>query len=182
METAGLELIDARSNPLKGGSVTIFAQKSGGARSISENVNQFRSYEQNRKIHKPEIYFDFAKTIQSKKENTLHILTDAVAKGASIVGYGASHSTTTLLHHFEIGHLFDYLVDDNRRKLGLYSPGYGLEVRPSKTLFDEKPDYVVILAWQHTESIIQRNRSLLDQGIQFIVPLPDFRILRAQDH
>ena len=93
------------------------------------------------------------------------------------MGYGASVSTTTLLHHFEMGDYIEYLVDDNPIKHGLYSPGYHLPVYPSKKLYDDKPKYVLVLGWQHQDSIINRNKSFLDEGGKFIIPLPKLKIV-----
>ena len=93
------------------------------------------------------------------------------------MGYGASHSTTTLLHHFELGEYLDFLVDDNPAKHGLYSPGYRLPVYSSGKLNENKPEYVLVLGWQHQDTIINRNKRFLEEGGKFIVPLPELKVL-----
>ena len=86
-------------------------------------------------------------------------------------------STTTLLHHFEIGDYLDYIVDDNTIKQGLFSPGYHIPVYPSEKLYSNKPDYVLILGWQHQDSIINRNKNFLKNGGKFIIPLPELKVI-----
>ena len=73
---------------------------------------------------------------------------------SSIVGFGASHSTTILLHHFELQSYIKYLVDDNALKHGLYSPGFHIPVFSTTKIMNELPEYVLILAWQHQKNII----------------------------
>jgi len=67
-------------------------------------------------------------------------------------------------------------VDDNPIKHGLYSPGYHLPVYPSDKLYEDKPEYTLVLAWQHQDSIIKRNREYLNEGGKFIVPLPKQKV------
>ncbi len=93
------------------------------------------------------------------------------------MGYGASHSTTTLLYHFELGSYLEYLVDDNELKHSRVSPGLHLPVFPTKKIFDDLPDYVLILAWQHGSTILERNKCFSKFGGKFIVPLPTPNIL-----
>ena len=73
--------------------------------------------------------------------------------------------------------LLEFLVDDNPAKHGLYSPGYGLPVYSSARLSESKPEYVLILGWQHQDSIIKRNNKFLEEGGKFIIPLPELKVL-----
>ena len=56
-----------------------------------------------------------------------------------------------------------YIVDDNPKRQGLFTPGYGLEVKEPKSLTDKSN---IILAWRHIKPI---SRNL--KGNAFI-PLP----------
>ena len=108
----------------------------------------------------------------------LSILRDIKSKGEKIIGFGASHSTTTLMYHFELAPYLDYLVDDNPLKHGTFSPGHHIPVYSSTKLYEENPPYVLVLAWQHQASIMEKHRALLDMGIKFITPLPETNITR----
>ena len=98
-------------------------------------------------------------------------------QGRSIAGFGASPGCTTLSYYFGLGELLDFLVDDNPRKHGLYSPGTHLPVYPSQALHERKPAYVVILAWTYSGPIIKKNQAFLDGGGHFVVPLPQVEVL-----
>ena len=78
---------------------------------------------------------------------------------------------------FEISKFIDHIVDDNSIKHNLYSPGDHKKVYPTSSLNENKPDYILILAWQHQESIINRCQDFIDRGVKLILPLPEFKII-----
>ena len=177
LERSGLELIHVTSQFSKGGSIRAIAQHMGGKRKTDKSVDAFISKEKEDEIHESTTYMNFAKRINEKRDMLVEFINNLKAESKTIVGYGASVSTTTLLHHFEIGEYLDYIVDDNTIKHGLFSPGYHLPVYPSKKLYSDNPDYVLILGWQHKNSIVNRNKNFLKNGGKFIVPLPELKVL-----
>jgi hypothetical protein len=177
LTNCGLELIHVSEQTPKGGSIRAIAQHIGGRRDVDENVQSYIKKEENAKLHDLETYISFSKNINSLKQELVELLKQINSNGHNIVGYGASHSTTTLLHHFELGEYLDFLVDDNPSKHGLFSPGYHLPVYSSEKLNENKPEYVLLLGWQHQDTIIKRNKRFLDEGGKFIVPLPELKVI-----
>jgi hypothetical protein len=92
-----------------------------------------------------------------------------------MVGFGASHSTTTFLHTIKIAQYLDFIADDNPLKHNTHSPGFNIQVLPSSAIYKLKPNIVIILGWQHAKTILTRHKKLLDQGIEFFVPLPKLK-------
>jgi SAM-dependent methyltransferase len=173
-----MTLFDARRSPTKGGSIRGFAQpRSTATRARTSQLFDLFADERRRGIVQPEIYHAFFRTIEERKHATLEYLQNAFSEGKQIAAYGASTTTTTLLYHFEIGRFISYIVDDNPLKQGTYSPGLHLPVLPSSELYQRKPDIVVILAWTYVDPIIQRNQRFLAEGGQFLVPLPETRVI-----
>jgi len=84
---------------------------------------------------------------------------------------------TTLLHQFGLGELLDFLLDDNPVRHGLMSPGYRLPVLPSRALYERRPDYVLLLAWQYAEPIIAKHALYRREGGRFVLPLPDVAVI-----
>ena len=177
LKKCGMELLHVSAEMAKGGSIRAIAQRRGGERSADGSIDSFIEKEENDSMHEPETYIEFAAQIGRHKEELLAFLERVRVGGHNIVGYGASHSTTTLLHHFGIGEYLDYLVDDNPIKHGLYSPGHHLEVFPSIKLYDDRPENVLVLGWQHRDSIVGRNRKFIEEGGKFIIPLPVLRVI-----
>jgi hypothetical protein len=51
-----------------------------------------------------------------------------------------------------------------------------IPIYSSKKLYSEKPDYVVILAWNFAESIMNKHVKYREMGGHFIVPLPKLEV------
>lgn len=173
----GLSLLDVQKQSPKGGSIRVISQRASGRRAVSASVASLIAEEEASGMHTLLPYQQFAKEIEVRRGELLSELTVLKEKGARIVGLGASHSTTTLTYHFELAPFLDYLVDDNVLKHGMYSPGHHIPVHSTDKLYVDKPDYVVILAWQHQGSILERHKRFVDAGGRFIVPLPELRII-----
>ena len=58
---------------------------------------------------------------------------------------------------------------------GLFSPGAHIPVLPSDALYERSPEYVLILAWNFAEPIMDKHSAFLEGGGHFIVPLPDLK-------
>ena len=173
----GMELIDVLRVPTKGGSLRYTVQLDGGPRSTSPRVGQLREVEAEQGLGRLDLFRTFAAEIEDAKHNTLRTVQQLKSEGASIAGYGASATTTTLIYHFELGDAIEYLLDDYLAKQGLLSPGLHIPVLPSEELYIRKPDYVVVMAWRYYEPIAAKHRRYRAQGGRFIVPMPELKIL-----
>ena len=85
------------------------------------------------------------------------------ADGYSIVGYGASHSTGILVHHFGITDYIDYLVDENLDKLSMFMPGTQHKVQSPDIIYSIGKVAIVVLAWQYFDQILSK---LSDRGFK----------------
>jgi hypothetical protein len=98
---------------------------------------------------------------------------------ARLRGYAPARATT-LLHQFGLGpDVIDFIVDDSPWKQGLYTPGLLIPVVPPEALYEQQPDVVVVLAWDHAEDIIARHHLYRSAGGRFIVPLPEIAVIEA---
>ena len=171
-----LKLIDVETNSKKGGSIRAIFSKNQRAKRNKIKIDKVFIYEKKLKINDSKYFVNLEKRLIKLKIKSLNELKKIKKEKKIIVGFGASHSVSTLTHHFELNEFFDYLIDDNKKKHGLYSPGSNLIVRPVK--FGKKiPDYIYVLAWQHQKTILKKYQYLKKIGIKFIIPLPKFRII-----
>jgi SAM-dependent methyltransferase len=173
----GLELVDVQRVPTKGGSLRYTIQPEGGPRRATADVAELAAQEAAEGLDRPEIFAAFVDRIERVKRDVLAHLEPLHDQGKRIVGYGASATTTTLLHHFDLGGLIEYLVDDYGAKQGLYSPGLHLPVVPSEALYDRKPEVALICAWRYVDPIVQKHARYLEQGGQFVVPMPELDVV-----
>jgi SAM-dependent methyltransferase len=176
-ERVGLELAAVQRVPTKGGSLRYFVQRAGGPLADDGSVRELLAHEEKMGLYRKETYAAFASKVDALKEQTRSYLTRARKEGKTIAGFGASITGTTLIYHFELEGLLDYLVDDNPAKQGRYSPGLHLPVLPSSALYERKPDIVVVLAWRFAEPFIGKHGAYLAAGGTFVVPVPEFRLV-----
>ena len=174
LDRLGMEVFDAEKTDTHGGSLRIFAQKKNGQHKHSPNVAKFISEEDKRKLHDINTLKEFSHSIENNKKELIGLLKDLKSKGKKIIGYGAPAKGNTLLNHFGIGtEYLDYIVDDSKWKQGLFSPGMHIPVFSQDMLHKEKPDYILILAWNFSDSIIKK----LQDFDQFIIPVPTPKIV-----
>lgn len=90
------------------------------------------------------------------------------------IGYGCSHSTTTLALNFDLEERLVSLVDDNKSRQGKFSPVGALEILPPQSILgSELP--VVILAWQHDFRILKNIEDIGFSGT-IVNLLPEFSV------
>ena len=94
------------------------------------------------------------------------------------MGYGAAPAVTTLVYQFGLAPYLDAIVDDNTRKHGTFSPGHKISILPSQALAERKPACIVILAWTYADRIIANNPQVAQWGGQFLVPLPEPKLVK----
>ena len=175
----GLELIHVERGPEQGGSVVAYAKKRNQLLDIDESVGELLKLEKSIGLVLPNAYKKMSERLESTKKH-LRLTIDTLKKdGASIVGFGAARAGTTLLSYFQIGKQLDYLVDDNQAKHFKYSPGDRLQVRPTSDIYDQGPDFLLILAWIHADKIIRSHGKYLEKGGRFIRVFPEVEIVQA---
>ncbi|EKD75410.1 MAG: hypothetical protein ACD_44C00139G0003 [uncultured bacterium] len=168
-----MQLFDVQRISSKGGSLRGFAKKKTSSRVVSPIVSKLIDDEKNIGLNKIKIFKDFSDDLNRIEKALKKQLDKLKEKDKTLVGYGASPTVTTFMYQFELGPYLEFIVDDNPIKQGRHSPGYHIPILPSSMLYQKKPDYVIILAWQYWEVIIEKNKKYLEQGGKFIVPFPE---------
>ncbi len=174
----GMELIDAKRIKTHGGSIRGVAQLENGPHEINKNVTRQVLLEESLGLDKIETFQNFSSKIQNIKHELQTILYELKSQNKTIAGFGAPAKATTLMYEFELNNeIIDFIIDDNPLKQNTYTPGLHIPVLDSSSLETYKPDYLLILAWNFAESIINKNKNFLEQGGHFIVPLPEVNVI-----
>jgi len=173
----GMELIDVTPNLTKGGSMRCTLQLEGGKRNISSSVNEHIQCEEEQGFHTTKVFKEYSAKIEKGKKEYTDLINKLKDKGNKLVGYGASATSTTLMYHYNMGGTLEYLVDDFEAKQNLYSPGLHVPVYLSDEIYNNPPDYIVVLAWRYFEKILNKHEKFIEQGGRFIIPLPELKII-----
>jgi SAM-dependent methyltransferase len=176
---AGLDIFDVEYHTVHGGSLRLFLQHPG-TRPRTERVAQQLQAEATDGLTNAERYRTFADQVRHVRAELLHLLESLKRSGKLIAAYGAPAKGNTLLNYCGIGRdLLEFTVDRSPHKQGLLLPGSRLPVRAPDALVDERPDYVLVLAWNMIDEILSQQTAYLKSGGRFIVPIPHPRILDA---
>ena len=176
-EQNGLEVVDVRAISSKGGSLHAVVQLKGGPRPVASSVSKRRLYEQALGFEQIDIYKSLAAKFEVLRKELIGILDDIKMKDQSVAVYGAAAGVTNLLYFFDINDRVDYLIDDNAQRQKLFSPGHHIPVVSPQTIYEKKPDYILVLAWRYAQPIISRHHEFIRAGGKFIVPLPKIQIV-----
>ena len=173
----GMEVFDAERVAIHGGSIIYFIGNKGAHRK-TEDVSDLMAEELSKKLEKKETYLAFAMRVSGIKVSLLRLLHDLKGAGKRIAAYGAPAKGNTLLNYCGITtDLVQYTVDKSPYKQNLFTPGAHLPVYHPDRLSQDMPDYVLLLAWNFAEEILEQQKAYREKGGQFIVPIPEVKVL-----
>ena len=178
LAAGGMELIEAARTDSHGGSLRCVAQHAGSGREPGPSVAAMVAWEEEMGLDQARTFQRFAGRIDELGAELRSLLDRLKGEGATIAGFGAPAKATTLMYHFTIGpETLDFIVDDSPLKQGLFSPGLHVPVLPTSALYDRRPDYALILAWNFAPVIMEKNAAFREAGGRFIVPVPDIELV-----
>jgi SAM-dependent methyltransferase len=173
----GLQLVHVERVNIQGGSIRCYVQHNNGPYSIDPSVDNYIDDEHAAGLHLPETYRYLGLRIEQRRVELVSLLAGLKSQGKKIAAFGAPAKATTLMYHFGLSkNIIDFIVDENPLKQGLFTPGLHVPVVHPDALQNETPDYLVVLAWNFADNIMQRYGYYVEQGGRFIVPLPNLAL------
>jgi len=176
-ESAGMQVVSAERLALHHGQLRVFVRRKG-ERDSEPSVAEILAEEKAKGLNQLQTFHAFRDRVKLIKKDLRQMLLNFKRDGKKVVGYGAPAKGSTLLGFLEIGpDLLEYIVDRSSLKQGRYTPGTHIPVVPTERLLQDQPDYVLLLAWNFVDEILEQQKEYLRRGGKFITPVPKVRVL-----
>lgn len=172
----GMQVISAEKQNIHGGTIRMTIAKISSSHKIDSSVDKFKDLEISQGFTSFDKYKDWSKNVKYNIRNLQENLFSLKKAGAKIAAFGASAKGNTLLNSAGITtDIIDYIIDETPEKVGKFSPGTGIPIVNKQILSKDTPDYIIILAWNFKEAIIEKLRNVYSG--KFIIPIPHFEII-----
>lgn len=172
----GLEVIHAKRIPTHGGSLRVYAARVGTYR-VQPSVSAMLNEEDSAGLNGEKLK-EFKRRVMLSKLQLHALLLDIKKRGHRIYGIGAPSRASTLINYVGLddGILDCVLEIKGSHKIGKYMPGTLIPVIEESRLFEDQPEYVLLLSWHIADVLAPK---LTQRGFkgQYIVPLPVPRVL-----
>lgn len=181
LESHGFQVFYARRIPTHGGSIRVYASKSG-AYPIDISIEHLLAEEAAVGLIGEAWIERFRERVVRSKLDLYELLARLRREGARIYGIGAPSRASTLINY--VG-LDDNLVEcvlevKGSKKLNKFIPGRNIPVVEESRLFVDQPPYVLLLSWHISDELCANLKRSGYQG-DFIVPLPTPHVIRNEE-
>jgi SAM-dependent methyltransferase len=171
----GLYVNHVKQVAIHGGSLRLFIEKHDN---VQTSVRELLENEKKQRANNFVYYKNFASKVNNVKTKLTGLLDELKRKKARIAGYGAAAKANTLAAYCGIGaNYMDYICDLSKFKQGLFFSGNHLPILPPSKIVEDQPDYVLIMAWNFADEIMQQLASYKTKGGRFIIPIPEPRVV-----
>jgi hypothetical protein len=175
----GLEVFDVSVVPIHGGSLEAHVGHIG-ARPIAASVSALEAEERAKGLDQIATYRSWADKVWALRDALVTQLKELKAQGKTVYCYGAPAKGATLLNSFGIGpDLVPLAVERNQLKVGKMIPGVRIPIENEDKV--AKPDAYLVLSWNFIDEFLVKEAAYLNAGGMFVVPVPQLRVITAQD-
>lgn len=184
----GLVITHVELFPIHGASMRAYMRKEGQPdapeRILGNNIRTGKSVrrllarEKKLGLTKLSTFRTFARKAAKTRDSLRKLIRKLNRTGKTIAGYGAPAKGNTLLNYCGLdARDIAFLTDTTPSKQGLFTPGSHIPVVPPEVLKTYSPDYLLLLAWNYADAILEKEKTLCAKGVKFVIPVPRVRII-----
>ena len=155
-----------------GPAIRLFVSKKKSKYKPAKKISKQIKYEKNWGIKNINKYKLFNQKTKAKIKKIKKIISLKYNNGFKIGCYTASSKGNTLLNCLDLNKkIIQFASENNKKKIGKYTPGTHLKIISDKDFCRKKIDYAILLSWNYKKFFLS-NSLFIKKGGRFIVPLP----------
>ena len=162
----GMYIADVEDVDIHGGSIRVVVRNYGHG-SQSDAVR--RLIEEEEESLTPHTHAAFRDAVAAHTAGFKTKLLEYKKMGLKVAGYGAPARVSTICNYGQIGpDLIEFIVDDSPLKQNRFSPGTHIPIVPNIHLAENRPDVLVVFAYEYFDDIKKK----LSGEYRFLIPIP----------
>ena len=167
----GLKVINVSYHDMHAGTLRVLMVKKSARKNPDITIPSFLNLE---KTITEEFCVRWGRRTHEKINEFKNYITDLVAQKKRIAGFGAAAKGCVFLNSVGIDDsIIEFIIDDTPYKQGMYVPGTGIKVVSREVLSHQRIDYILILAHNFKDYIIDSLKGQYDG--EFLVMFPDIK-------
>lgn len=171
-EAHGLVPVSAERLPIHHGQIRVVVQRKGEG-TPDPSIERVLEAERAAGVSSFETLRAFARRTEQIRDDLRRELAALRSRGELVAAYGAPAKGSTLVCYLGLDRAtIPWIADRSPLKQGRYTPGAHIPIVEPRTILDDRPDYLLLLAWNFADEIMDQQAEFRRRGGRFIVPLP----------
>ena len=156
LERFGLKIINIVKYSIHGGSLRLIIAHKENNKEVFKQSESVNLYLNDENSIDADYYKNWGNLISKHIWNCKEFLVSLKLKGNNIIGFGAAAKGCIFLNSANIDYnILDAIIDDTDLKQGKFVPGTGIQIHSRDYLKNNKVDYILILAHNFKDAVIQ---------------------------
>lgn len=174
LENNGLKLINITKQNIHGGTLRLIISSQISTYTPDNSIEMYLQSEKNYDL---DYHINWGKQIKTYINESKLFIESLKSTGKTIYGFGAAAKGCIYLNAMELTYEhIDYIIDDTDIKQYKFVPGTGIQILSRDILKTKQPDYILILAHNFSDYIIDSLKKIGYKG-KFIILIPEITII-----
>jgi len=170
MEKHNMKIINITEQNIHGGTLRLIITKKDSILTPDNTIDEYLEYE---KKYDLEYHTKWGKEVQNHIINSKEFINKLKKEGKTIFGFGAAAKGCIYMNAMDLTHQdIDCVIDDTDIKQNKYIPGVGIQIVNRDILKTTQPDYILILAHNFKDYIIESLKNEYKGKFIILIPTP----------
>jgi SAM-dependent methyltransferase len=168
-----MTIVDVDEISIHGGSIRVVVKNS--KEELPKKIIEFLQEESNNNLTDKNYLQSFGINSQLHIDDFKSKIKQIKDKGFNICGYGAAGRGNVFCNLCDLDEsILDFIVDESPERKNRFTAGTNIPIVGIEELENSNIDYVLILAWNYSKTIINK---LKGKNYKFIIAFPEFNIV-----